>query len=105
MKKYHCTLKQKFTSTENLYCVVTEISHTPERLNFALQHLTNRGYKASCRKIGKGWYVIREFLDSEYADIQFINVFGEIIEGNDNGEWKFNTQNKEDTNVTGTASN
>jgi hypothetical protein len=110
--------KKKFDSAENLYCVVTVGERwNPNKLSFALQHLTNKGYKAEYCKINSKWYIIREFrkdvpvldikgipkLDSdskpitinELTDQQFMQTYGEIIEEKEN-KYFFNTQFREE---------
>lgn len=93
--------KRKFNSTDNLYCVVTGASAAPEHINFVLQYLTQKGYKAYSRKINNKYFIIREFLQEELNDIQFVNSVGEIIQRNGN-EYIFNTQG-ENANVARTT--
>ncbi len=98
-------IKRKFISTENLYCVVTEKSATPERVEFALQHLAEKGYNPVCRKIEGKYYVLRLFSTEELNDIEFVNVFGAIVEENC-GEYFFITPpNGGNENVTMPADN
>ena len=88
----HKKILAQFTSTDNLYCIVTEKQKSPNSIQFALLHLKEKEYTAFIFKIGKGYYAVRELLPAEMKDAMFLRTHARYIIQQGDGSYAFGTK-------------